>query len=134
MTMALGWILKRLANGSQGAGLWGYLTSRDQNKTKIKLEKARAAGTKELIQELPDGATYREGTPDGWREIQMPSTPQPPLFVLPVQQQESAAENPHESVDVNDARIVQASPTVETPRPPKALRQDKGEMRKDLEP
>jgi hypothetical protein len=113
MTMALGWILKRLANRTQGTGLWSYLTSRDQNKTKIKLEKARVAGTTELIQQLPKGAVYREGTSDGWREIQMPSTPQP-LFFLPVQQGESAED---------------CSESVEPPRPQRALGQDEGEMR-----
>jgi len=84
--MAWGWILKRLAHGAQATGLWGYLASRDQNKSRIELERARVAGTKELIEHLPNGAVYREGTPDGWREIQMPSTSQLPLFVLPVEQ------------------------------------------------
>jgi hypothetical protein len=88
--MALGWILKRLANGTQRTGLWAYLASRDQNKSRIELEKTRVAGTRELIEHLPNGAVYREGTPDGWREIQMPSAPQPSLFILPGKQRESA--------------------------------------------
>jgi hypothetical protein len=32
MTMALEWILGRLGNRKQRAGLWEYLISRDQNK------------------------------------------------------------------------------------------------------
>jgi hypothetical protein len=107
MTMALGWILKRLA-GTQSTGLFAYLTSRDQNKSRIELERARIVGTKELIEHLPDGAVYREGTPYGWREIQMPSVRQPPLFALPVEQQTSA-KDPSESVEL--------------PHPPMALGQ-----------
>lgn len=85
MAMALRWILKRLTKGSQSTGLWGYLASRDHNKSRIELEKTRTSGTLELLQHLPFGAILREGTSDGWREIQMPSIPPRPLFVLPTE-------------------------------------------------
>lgn len=92
--MALSWILKRLAHGAQASGIWDYLASRNQNKSRIELERARIAGTKELIEHLPNGAVYREGTASGWREIQMPSaSQQPPLFVLPVEQHQSVEES-----------------------------------------
>ena len=89
--MALRWFLKRLARGAQDTGLWGYLASRDQNKSRIELERVRVAGTKELIDHLPNGAVYREGTPDGWREIQMPPASQ--LFVMPVRHRKSEGES-----------------------------------------
>src|SRR5579872_2721290 len=90
MIMALRWIFKRLAHDAWTSGMWGYLTSRDQNKSRIELERVRIEGTKGLIDHLPNGAVYREGTPSGWREIQMPAASPPPLFVLPVEQQKSA--------------------------------------------
>lgn len=78
---------RRLAKESQSTGLWGYLASRDENKSRIELERTRTAGTRELIQHLPAGAILREGTSDGWREIHMPSVPLPqvPFFVLPTE-------------------------------------------------
>src|ERR1700733_8344943 len=90
MIMALRWIFKRLAHEARTGGMWGYLTSRDQHKSRIELERVRIEGTKDLIQHLPNGAVYREGTASGWREIQIPAASQPPLFVLPVEQQGSA--------------------------------------------
>jgi hypothetical protein len=107
--MVLGWILRRLANHSQGTGLFGYLTSRDQNKTRIKLESARQEATKDIIAHLPNGAMFREGTSNGWREILMPPATQSPLFVLPVENSEPAQEP--------------CEPT-ELPQPPRALEQD----------
>jgi hypothetical protein len=89
MTMVFGWILKRLGHETQTTGLWGYLASRDRNKSRVEYEKARIAATKELIDHLPNGAVYREGTPEGWREIQMPLVPEPPLFVVPIERRES---------------------------------------------
>jgi hypothetical protein len=110
MTMVWGWILKRLANGSQGSGLWGYLTVRAQIKGRVELEEARAKGTEVLIAHLRDGAVavFRESTPDGSREIWMQHPPQSSLFVLPV--------GPHEP-------IRQPSEPPELPQPPKALNQ-----------
>lgn len=90
MAMALRWLLKRLTKESQRTGLWGYLASRDHNKSRIELERTRTSGTQELIQHLPPGAILREGTPDGWREIQMPSMLPSPLFVLPSEPQRLA--------------------------------------------
>ena len=88
------WILKRFANASQGTRLWGYLASRDQNKSRIQLEKARAEGTKDLIHHLPYGAILREGTAESWREILMPDALQPPLLVLPAEHTEPEAQSP----------------------------------------
>lgn len=81
--MAWGRILKRLTSGSQGAGLFGYLTSRDQNQSRVKYENARKEATKDIIGHLPDGAVYREGTPDGWREILMPQAAPQLAFMAP---------------------------------------------------
>jgi hypothetical protein len=105
--MAWGWILQRLASGSAGMGLFGYLASRDQNKTRIKLENARQESTKDIIDHLPSGAVYREGTPDGWREILMPPGGQSSLFVVPLEQR-----GPADPV-----------PPIELPQPPRALSQ-----------
>ena len=80
--MSLMWFLKRLG-GPTGAGLFAYLTSRNQNKSRIELEKARQVAATDLIDHLPDGAVFRESTADGWREIWMPPLQAPPLFALP---------------------------------------------------
>jgi len=77
MLMVWGWLIRRLTGGSQDPGFFGYLTSRDQNKTRIERDKVRMEETKEIISRLPYSAVYREGTADGWREIQMP--PPPPV-------------------------------------------------------
>jgi len=90
--MSLMWFLKRLS-GPKGAGLFAYLTSRNQNKSRIELEKARQAAATDLIDHLPDGAVFRESTADGWREIWMPPIQAHPLFFLPVASSESA-QNP----------------------------------------
>jgi len=99
MTMAWVGIFKRLTAGPHGAGLFSYLASRDRNKTRIKLEKARQEATKEIIDHLPSGAIYREGTSDGWREIVMPQLPQSSLLVVPVEQREHPA-GPGESTEL----------------------------------
>jgi hypothetical protein len=90
--MSLMWFLKRLS-GPKGAGLFAYLTSRNQNKSRIELEKARQAAATDLIDHLPDGAVFRESTADGWREIWMPPIQAPPLFFLPADSSEST-QNP----------------------------------------
>lgn len=98
--MVLGWIFKRPGHAGETtglwAGLWAYLASRDQNKSRIELERARIAATKELIERLPNGAVYREGTPDGWREIQMPPVSQTSLLVVPVEPRDSEPHEPSE--------------------------------------
>ena len=91
------WFLRRLANGQQSPGLWGYLAIRAQNKAVVEQEKARAEAATELIDHLPAGAVYRDGTSDSWREIWIPSTPQQSLFVLPVEHRGSAREPPEPS-------------------------------------
>src|ERR1700722_9137221 len=93
MIMAWGGLLRRLGNGQQGLGLWGYLAIRAQNKAVADREKARIEATKDLINHLPSGAVYREGTPDGWREIWMPNTSQQSLFLLPVDHLEPTRES-----------------------------------------
>jgi hypothetical protein len=75
------WFLKRLVD-PKSAGFFAYLTSRDQNKSRIELEKARQAAAADLIDHLPDGAVFRESTTDGWREIWMPPLRALPLFVI----------------------------------------------------
>jgi hypothetical protein len=111
IAMGLGWIFRRLTSDSRHhLGLFGYLTSRDRNKTRIKLENARREATMDLIDHLPSGAMYREGTADGWREIWIPDlTSQPPLFVLPMDHCERAQDH-HDPVEL--------------PQQPKALGQD----------
>ena len=103
MLMVWGWLIRRLTGGSQDPGFFGYLTSRDQNKTRIERDKVRMEETKEIISRLPYSAVYREGTADGWREIQMP--PPPPVFVFPEEYRP-----PREPMDLPD--------------PPKALDQE----------
>jgi hypothetical protein len=64
---------------------FAYLTSKDQNKSRIELEKARQAAAANLIDHLPDGAVFRESTADGCREIWMPPLRALPLFVISVE-------------------------------------------------
>ena len=96
MTMLWGWISKRLAHGSSGTGLWGYLTIRAQIKGRIELEEARTRGTGVLIAQLREGgiAVFRESTPDGSREIWMQDVQQSSLFVLSGEQCEPSGESP----------------------------------------
>lgn len=74
--MAFGWISGLLASHPGGVGLFGYLTNRDRNRTRIKLVDAQREATNDLIDHLPFGVVYREITRDCMREIWMP--PQPP--------------------------------------------------------
>jgi hypothetical protein len=83
--MAWGWLLKRFTDVSRSTGLWSHLASKAREKSKIELEKTRTEATKQLIDHLPYGAVLREGTTDGWREIQMPDAPQSPLLILPME-------------------------------------------------
>jgi hypothetical protein len=87
--MSLMWFLKRLV-GPKSAGLFTYLTSRNQNMTRLELERARQAAATDLIDHLPAGAVFRESTADGWREIWMPLLHAPPLFVIPADSSEPA--------------------------------------------
>lgn len=105
MVMAWSWLLRRLSGGSHSSGFFGYLTSRDRNKTRIERDKVRMEETRELIGLLPYGAVYREGTADGWREIRMP----PPVFALPTEHHEPTYQSPE---------------PVELPELPKALEQE----------
>jgi hypothetical protein len=57
--MSLMWFLKQLA-GPKSSGFFAYLISRNQNKSRIELEKARQETATDLIDRLPDGAVYRE--------------------------------------------------------------------------
>jgi hypothetical protein len=86
--MILGWILRAITGDRMG--LFGYLASRDRNRSQLKLERVRQDASTELINCLPCGAVYREGAGDCWREIRMPPAPSHPLFVLPVIHHESA--------------------------------------------
>ena len=95
MTVIWGWMLKKLVYGRQGTGFFCYLASRDRNRTRIKLEKTRKEATGDIIEHLPNGAVYREGTPDGWREILMPDALQHKLFVL-AEEHDAPAQYPHD--------------------------------------
>lgn len=108
--MVWGWLLRRLTSSRQGPGLWGYLAIRAQNKGLVEREKARAQAAIDVISHLPDGAVYREGTSDSWREILMPSTSQPSLVVLPAEHREPARREPPQLPEL-------------APQPPRALRQ-----------
>jgi hypothetical protein len=77
------WFLKRIAGRSDRTGLFGYLAIRDRNRCQVELEHARQEAAKDLIERLPCGAVYREGTADSWREIWMPPAPRSRLFVIP---------------------------------------------------
>jgi len=107
--MFWGWILKRIASRPDRMGLFGYLAIRDRNRSQIKLEGARQESAKDLIDHLPCGAVYREGTADSWREIWMPPAPRSRLFVIPGVHHEPA-HGPR-----NPAELAQ---------PPRALGQD----------
>jgi hypothetical protein len=80
--MSLISLLRTLAVGHRKTGLFSFLACRDNNRSKIELEKARSAATAEIIDHLPCGAIFRESTADGWREIWVPQTPLP-LLVAP---------------------------------------------------
>jgi hypothetical protein len=81
--ISLMWFLKRLTGGPKNFGLFAYLTVRNQNKSRVELEKARQAAAADLIDHLPNGAVFRERTPDGSREIWMPPLQPHPLIVYP---------------------------------------------------
>jgi hypothetical protein len=104
------WFLKRLVDGSKSTGLFAYLTSRNQSRSRIELEKARQAAATNLIDHLPNGAVFRESTADGWREIWMPPLHAPPLVVLP-------ADSSHPAQDANMPSEIPA-------QNPRALSQD----------
>lgn len=77
-----------LAPKAQETGLFSYLASRDHNKTRVKLEKARQEATKDIIDHLHAGGVYREGTSEGWREILI-QAPQSPIFPASAKQPDS---------------------------------------------
>jgi hypothetical protein len=79
--VVLTWVLT-LFSSSDG-GVWGYLRSRDnnktrlavvrdQNRTQVELERERRMTSRELLEVLPEGAEYRDSTTAGWREIRKP--------------------------------------------------------------
>jgi hypothetical protein len=84
--MSLMWFLKQLA-GPKSSGFFAYLISRNQNKSRIELEKARQEAAADLIDHLPGGAVYRESTADGSREIWMPPLHALRLSVIPADSQ-----------------------------------------------
>jgi 2-C-methyl-D-erythritol 4-phosphate cytidylyltransferase len=81
-----------------GTGVFAYLISRDENKSKVELELARQQASTALISQLPDGAVFRESTANGWREIWMPPSQTSQLIVLP-----SDAARPCTHLDMPDA-------------------------------
>lgn len=88
--MAWRWISELLGGHRDGPGLFGYLASRDRNRTRIRLEETRRDATRDLIHHLPYGAVYRETTGGCRREIWMPCQPQPPVLLVPVVHHEPA--------------------------------------------
>jgi hypothetical protein len=88
--MAWGLISELLGSHPDGVGLFGYLASRDRNRTRVKLEDARRETANDLIGHLPYGSVYRETTRDCRREIWMPSRPQSPVLFFPVVHHEPA--------------------------------------------
>jgi hypothetical protein len=89
--MSLTGFLKLLTGKPSLTGLFAYLASRDANKSRVELEKARQEASTALISRLPNGAVFRESTMDGWREILMPSAQDPPVIVLPADTAEQSA-------------------------------------------
>ena len=81
--MSLTGFLKLLSGRSGGTGLFAYLTSRNTNKNRVELEKARQETSTALIGQLPNGAVFRESTSDGWREIWMPPLQGPQVIFFP---------------------------------------------------
>lgn len=108
--MVVAWFLKRFAGGPGSSGLFAYLSRRDDNKTRIELEKARGAVVKDIIGQLPDGAVFRESTGNGWREIYMPPSQASPLFFF--------------RADDHEPEQDPIMPTEFSARPPKALNSD----------
>lgn len=82
-------VVPETACRSEERGFFAYLISRNQNKSRIELEKARQEAAADLIDHLPDGAVYRESTADGWREIWMPPLHALRLSVIPADSSES---------------------------------------------
>jgi hypothetical protein len=81
-SMSLTGFLKLLTGKPSLTGLFAYLASRDTNKSRVELEKARQEASTALISRLPNGAVFRESTTDGWREILMPPVQDPPVIAL----------------------------------------------------
>lgn len=118
--MMLSLLHKWLASSVYG-GMFGYLAGRNWNKTEIELareqaraqvelEQTRGATTQQIIDHLPAGAVFREGTASGWREIQMPPVANSALFVLAETHQDA-----HQAACQSDELSAQS---------PKALQQD----------
>jgi hypothetical protein len=83
--MSLTGFLKLLTGKPSLTGLFAYLTSRDANKSRVELEKARQETSTALISRLPNGAVFRESTAEGWREILMPPAQDQPIVFLPAE-------------------------------------------------
>jgi hypothetical protein len=81
--MHLTGIMRMLTGRPGSTGLFAYLSSRNVNKSRVELERARQEASTALIRQLPNGAVFRESTTDGWREILMPAPPGQPGIVLP---------------------------------------------------
>jgi hypothetical protein len=109
--MGLMLLMKRLAGETGTGGLFAYLARRNENETRIQLEKTRQATAKDLISNLRDGAVLRESTSDGWRlEIWMPPQQVAPLLIL-----ETGSRQPEQDP---------SKPTEFSAQHPKALEQD----------
>jgi hypothetical protein len=92
--MGLSFLLRFFASHPDG-GLFGYLKRRNDNRTRIELERERRVTSLQVIGQLGPGDEYRESTPDGWREIRKAQVPSGALFVLSetVGEQEQATQH-----------------------------------------
>ena len=115
--MAWHWILKKLASGSREGGLWGYLSKRHDNRTRIELERIHAAGSTEILDHLPPGSTFKDETATGRREIWKSPAPEASLFFVSHEPGQSAAGS---------------AESAKLPQPPEAL--DKGNGPRPLQP
>ena len=108
--MAWQWILKKLASASQDGGLWGYLSRRHDNLTRIELERVHAAGSTEIIDHLPPGSIFTDETATGRREIRKGPAPGTSLLFVSHEPGQSVADS---------------AESAELPQPPEALDEGK---------
>jgi hypothetical protein len=109
--MAWQWILKKLASASQDRGLWSYLSGRNDNRTRIELERVHAAGSTEIIDHLPPGSTFTDETATGRREIRKGPVPGTSLLFVSHEPGQSAADS---------------TESAKLPQPPEALDRSSG--------
>jgi hypothetical protein len=113
--MAWQWILKKLASASQDGGLWGYLSRRNDNRTRIELERVHAAGSTEIIDHLPPGSTFTDETATGRREIRKGLAPGTSLFFVSHEPGQSTGDS------AKSAKLPQPSESLDKSNGPRPL-------------